>query len=283
MRGRVSAVIWTGLLAHVCTRCDMVHCLFDPSPCYDNTTKIKTGGLHPGVPTGRIGGSSLHAAPQCWFVDAGGNSTPPSDPHHHDKEHFIKLHRNLYGCKQATYNWYHHLTKGTLSQGFKQSNMDPCLYICHDCIMILYTDDTLIFAKDDSPINEFIRQLSHSYTVEDQGAINNFLGIRITRDESTKTITVTQPDLIESIRKDPGLSSSNNTKYTPSDNILHRDPTSTPQQDSWNNRSIIGKLNFLAQNTRPDISFSVHQCARFCTTPTMLHELAVKRIARYLL
>jgi hypothetical protein len=42
-------------------------------------------------------------------------------------------------------------------------------------------------------------------------------------------------------------------------------------------------LNFLAQNTRPDISFSVHQCARFCTTPTMLHELAVKRIARYLL
>jgi hypothetical protein len=46
---------------------------------------------------------------------------------------------------------------------------------------------------------------------------------------------------------------------------------------------VIGKLNFLAQNTRPDISFAVHQCARFSSKPTALHELAVKRIVRYLL
>ncbi len=38
-------------------------------------------------------------------------------------------------------------------------------------------------------------------------------------------------------------------------------------------------MNFLAQNTRPDISFTVHQCGR----PTHLHELAVKCIVRYLL
>ena len=35
-------------------------------------------------------------------------------------------------------------------------------------------------------------------------------------------------------------------------------------------------------NTRPDISFAVHQCAKFCTNPKLLHEKAVKHIGRYL-
>ena len=34
---------------------------------------------------------------------------------------------------------------------------------------------------------------------------------------------------------------------------------------------------------RPDISFTVHQCARFCNDPKMVHEQAVKRIIQYLL
>ena len=35
-------------------------------------------------------------------------------------------------------------------------------------------------------------------------------------------------------------------------------------------------------NTRPDISFAVHQCAKFFQDPKLLHEKAVKYIGRYL-
>ena len=70
-------------------------------------------------------------------------------------------------------------------------------------------------------------------------------------------------------------------KSTPADGILHPDPNGAPREDARNFRSVIGKLNFLAQNTRPEISMAVHQCARFCSKPTKLHEIAV--IARYLL
>ena len=35
-------------------------------------------------------------------------------------------------------------------------------------------------------------------------------------------------------------------------------------------------------NTRPDISFAVHQCAKYCQNPKLLHERAVKYIGRYL-
>jgi hypothetical protein len=103
------------------------------------------------------------------------------------------------------------------------------------------------------------------------------------KDSDLKSIHMTQTGLIESTIQDLGLGNDSNTKSTPSDSILYSDPHGAPHQDSWNYRSMIGKLNYLAQNTPPDISYAVHQCARFCTRPTTLHELAVKRIARYLL
>jgi hypothetical protein len=47
--------------------------------------------------------------------------------------------------------------------------------------------------------------------------------------------------------------------------------------------SVIGTLNYLANNIHPDISMAVHQCARFCSRPKALHELTIKCIAHYLL
>jgi len=56
-----------------------------------------------------------------------------------------------------------------------------------------------------------------------------------------------------------------------------------PRTNTWNYRSLTGKLNYLTNNMRPDISMAVHQCARYSANPKALHELAVKQIARYLL
>ena len=39
---------------------------------------------------------------------------------------------------------------------------------------------------------------------------------------------------------------------------------------------------YLSTNSRPDITYSVHQCARFTHSPKNSHTLAVKRIIRYL-
>ena len=39
---------------------------------------------------------------------------------------------------------------------------------------------------------------------------------------------------------------------------------------------------YLAQNSRPDIAFAVHQCARFTHNPRHIHEEHIKRIVRYL-
>ncbi len=221
--------------------------------------------------------------PQGWYLDGEGNLQPHSDPKDNDTSHFIQLNRNLYGCKQAVRNWFQHLNQGLLGQGFVQSKIDTCLYLRHDCIMVVYTDDCLIFARDDTIINDLIKNLSETFILEDQGSVNDYLGIHINTDPLTNTILMSQTGLIESIISDVGLTSDSNTKTTPSDSILYPDRDGAPRQETWNYRSIIGKLNFLAQNTRPDISFAVHQCARFCQAPTALHELAIKCIVRYLI
>ena len=126
--------------------------------------------------------------PQGWYLDPSTKQLhqDTSDPRSVDKEHFIRLKRNLYGVKQAARNWYLHLKKGLIGCGFTQSKIDPCLFIHRDCLIVLYTDDCIIFAKDDATINDLCQSLSTEFLLKDEGNIENFLGI-------SRSITISPP------------------------------------------------------------------------------------------
>ena len=53
-------------------------------------------------------------------------------------------------------------------------------------------------------------------------------------------------------------------------------------KESWEYRSVVGMLLYLATNTRPDIAFAVSQVARFSSAPKKSHATAIKTIVRYL-
>jgi len=97
---------------------------------------------------------------------------------------------------------------------------------------------------------------------------------------------LTQPSLIDSVLQDLGLLNDNTKdnphpvkhKFTPAASILHTDSDGLPQEESWHYCSVVGKLNFIAANTHPDISFAVYQCAKFANQPCFLHKKAVKHI-----
>jgi hypothetical protein len=120
--------------------------------------------------------------------------------------------------------------------------------------------------------------------VEDQGDINDYLGVKLTKLQDGKFM-LTQPHLIKSIISDMGLPPHTNAKETPAliSKPLQPDPNGSPFQQPWSYRSIIGKLNFLEKSTRPDLAYAVHQCARFTADPRASHGEAVKRIVRYLI
>ena len=67
-----------------------------------------------------------------------------------DKENLVcKLKKNLYGLKQTPREWYHKFHLFMLSQGYKRSDIDHCLYIKRAkdgslMILILYVDYMLL-------------------------------------------------------------------------------------------------------------------------------------------
>jgi len=217
--------------------------------------------------------------PQGWYVQNGTLHQHPN-PKFRDTDHFIKLEKSLYGIKQAARAWFHFLEPGLLKLGFRASEVDPCLFYRDDCIVALYVDDCLVFSPQQSVIDQVLLALRRDYLIGSQGSVQDFLGINITKD-STGATHFTQPGLIDSILSDLQLADCHK-KYTPAISVLHPDHGGHARMEAWNYRSVLGKLNYLAQMTRPDISMAVHNCARFTTAPTYLHEQAIKRIGRYL-
>ena len=118
----------------------------------------------------------------------------------------------------------------------------------------------------------------------DEGDLADYLGVKIQR-LSNGTIKLSQPHLIEQILEDLGFKGNTMERETPALSTvkLNQDVEGVPMQEEWDYRSIVGKLNFLEKSTRCDLSYAVHQCARFSSDPKQSHAEAVKRIGRYLL
>ena len=73
------------------------------------------------------------------------------------------------------------------------------------------------------------------------------------------------------------------TKKSPAERQpLTKDEDGEPPQETFSYASIVGMLLYLSGHTRPDLSYSVSQVARFMFAPKRSHELALKRIGRYL-
>jgi len=61
--------------------------------------------------------------PQGWYYDMVTKHLQQFDnPKYVDMAFLIKLKKNLYGCKQATHNWWQHLVKGASCAWFPSIN-----------------------------------------------------------------------------------------------------------------------------------------------------------------
>jgi len=198
-------------------------------------------------------------------------------------DYVLKLNKNLYGLRQAGYNWHEKLKTGLFQRSFRQSIIDPCLFLRSDCILVVYIDDCLIFSKYADVLDALIHSLSTEFILTVEGDVGAFLGIDIKHHLDGK-LELTQPGLINKIITECGLQENLHTHNTPAESskILQRDSNGALCELAWNYRSIMRMLMYLSVTTCPDIAYSVHQCARFSTAPKCSHELAVRRIVRYL-
>jgi len=201
-------------------------------------------------------------------------------------KYVLKLKKNLYGLCNASYNWFNKITKGLESEGFVRSEIDQCVFIRKDCIVLLYVDDMIAMSKDDKVLNTLVENLKRkNYILTDEGSLTKYLGVDV-KYKANGNFELTQPFLIQRIIDLLGVEGESvyNTRPTPATKpLLHKDNMGDARKQNWNYRTAIGMLTYLQGTTRPDIAMAVHQCARFSINPKLSHEKAVKRIARYLL
>jgi len=199
-------------------------------------------------------------------------------------DYVLELTKTLYGLRQAGFNWFETLKQHLHSIGFAQSSIDPCCFIRDDLILLCYVDDCLIFFPDNTKITKVVSELKQQFRLEDQGDVATYLGIDVASShvDGRQQFKLSQPHLIQRIIQGVNLTDSclHDMPAEPG-KPLSKDSDGELRIYSWSYRSIIGMLNYLC-GTRPDILFSVHRCARFCSDPKLSHEKAVKHIIRYL-
>ena len=196
----------------------------------------------------------------------------------------LKIKKNVYGLKQASYDWSELLKTGLFKLGFKQSKVDPYLYLKGDVICAIYVDVTIFWSPNKTNIDRTISELKDlNFDLIDKGEVDSFLDSKIYTEEDSK-ITISQPVLIETIIKLLGLENDSKQHQTPSvSQPLQKYKDSNPFKEKWSYRSYIGMLTYLVRNARPDLEYAVRQCARFQYDPRKPHTNTIKRICRYLI
>ena len=201
----------------------------------------------------------------------------------------LKLKKNIYGGRNSRRVWFEYLKTGLENIGFQQSNHDKCVFYRDDVIFFFYVNDGIFVSKSEQSIDKAIADLrdakkaKQTFKLEEQGDIADYLGINF-QHMPDGTLKLWQPHLIDQILEDVGINPRERVKTTPaiSSRILKRCKDAPSHKPNFDYRSVIGKLNFLEKSSRPDIAYTVHQCARFCQDPKEEHVKAVIHLAKYL-
>ena len=195
--------------------------------------------------------------------------------------------------KQSPLKFYRHLKNGFEQHGFKQSKMDPCLFYDDKVICLVYVDDCLFFARQVKDIDNVIKDLKEPadasnevFLLDEEDDVAGFLGIHFNKILNEKgevdKMELTQTGLIKRILQVTGMEDCSKILTPTEVKALGKNEDDDPAMERWSYASVVGMLLYLASNSRPDIAFAVHQCARFTHCTKRSHEKAIKRIVRYL-
>ena len=193
----------------------------------------------------------------------------------------LRLHKSLYGLKQAARVWYQTLDTLLQTLSFVRVRVDYGVWVrrasssTSPSWILVHVDDTLIIGPKSS-VDEIKNAIGSKYSFKDLGPVSFFLGIQITRDRVNRKIYLDQRQYTSSLISKYKISHSANTPIT-----TIKFSTSTPFEMPLY-QAAIGSLLYLALASRPDIAFAVIKLSQFSAHPTLAHWDAVLHIMQYL-
>ncbi|KAJ9524038.1 hypothetical protein QJQ45_022468 [Haematococcus lacustris] len=199
-----------------------------------------------------------------------------------------RLHKALYGLRQAPRAWHARLCEELLAMNFKSSEADPALFTLHlpsgTVYLLVYVDDCLLCTQQGDTIGlaHVKQKLSSVFKLKDLGEARCFLGMQLVRDRAEGTILIIQQKLIHELVTTHSMSNAH-SKTLPMASAVKLVREGEALDTSVHHYSaLVGSLLYLSCCTRPDIAFSVGALARHMSAPTKQHWAAACTVLCYL-
>ncbi len=202
------------------------------------------------------------------------------------------LKKALYGLKQAGCQWYACITDAFLRLGYTRCETEHCVFVRWSgskfTAIVVAVDDLTIVVNSVILMEDAKRELELVFKITDLGEVHWLLGIEITRNRSTRTISLSQTAYIDAITSHFNLDNARTVSMPMDPGItlsIAQCPNTLPEVNEMKNvpyKAAIGSLMYAALGTHPDIAFSVSLLGQFMHNPGRTHWEAAKRMLRYL-
>ncbi|KAI9185880.1 hypothetical protein LWI28_011526 [Acer negundo] len=173
-------------------------------------------------------------------------SPPPGLRRQGEDNLVCRLHKSLYGLKQASRQWFAKFSEAICSAGFVQSRADYSLFTKTKgklfTALLIYVDDILITGNDLVSIAATKKFLHSHFNLKDLGNLKYFLGIEVST--SKKGIYISQRKYALEIIEDVGLLGAAPID-TPMDRNLKLSDKSDLLKDPSRYRRLVGRLIYL--------------------------------------
>ncbi|EJK75875.1 hypothetical protein THAOC_02392 [Thalassiosira oceanica] len=137
-----------------------------------------------------------------------------------------------------------------LKIGFEQSKVDECVFYRRSTIFIVYVDDGLVLDTNGNSLDDFVQELK-------DGRVSSRGPRRPLRLRGRHWTT----SIIEAHANNSGKVLQSAACFCRLNSLPFE------ESHSFNYRSAVGKLNYLAQTTRPDTAAATHMIAKYSHNP----------------
>ncbi|KAL1536502.1 hypothetical protein AAHA92_29144 [Salvia divinorum] len=203
------------------------------------------------------------------------------------------LKKSIYGLKQASRQWHKKFDEHVLSNGFRRSRYDECVYIKKKggvvvAYLLLYVDDMLVAGESMREVQKVKDDLSKAFEMKDLGCACRILGMNIVRDRSKKEIWLNQTDYVSRVIERFKMEE---TKEVGTPMALHfrlskqQAPESEEEKEEMQlipYANIVGSIMYVMISTRPDVAQAISVTSRFMADHGKQHWQALKWTLRYL-
>ena len=186
-----------------------------------------------------------------------------------------KLKKTVYGLCDAARAWYFRVKRALLDMGMKMSSLDNAmfLYLVDDAVtgvICIHVDD-FCWAGDDIFKTAIIDPLQEQFLI---GHISSkafkYIGLNMMQ-ESNGSITLNQNDYITTLQEID----------VDNVNARHRSEDATDNEKK-SYRALVGQLNWVATQTRPDVSYEVCELSSVFDTAKIDDLLKANKVVRKL-